>query len=270
MQPNLTLTPEQKLQLTSSIADFRLWLVKTLGGTKIATYKKVSFPKPTRDDWIMWVDEAKGDVNFNSYVIGKCSFEYFEIIVIHECFHLFVQALPNKSDARMIKHGFGETTMKMLDIEADYFTALYYKQSKDANLVDILSLYAEGSRVFGDPRVLVPKLERFIGSILSITNLYFAYPNNTEVLENDLYLPTIAGVHTEDVLHVVISRNAHFLMAHIRANWQDFQNLAKAYTHTGDLTVKGYVGLLVRFCEKALERPAPAKIKKQISLLANS
>jgi hypothetical protein len=254
--------------LLKSIEGFREWLMKALPRATITNYKAIRCVPPSRDDWIMWVDDEKDEVHFNPYVISKCSVEYFELIVIHECFHLFVQDLPNKSDARMIKHGFGESIMKMLDIEADYYTALYYKDVKNASLIDVLTLYAEGSQVFGDPRVLTPKMERFIGSVLSICNVYFMHPNKSKIVEADLFLPTLDGIHTDETLYVVISRNFHFMLDEIKANAQDFAELKKAYTNTGGLTISGYVVLLVTFAAKALGHEVPAKIKRQMKSLA--
>ena len=264
------LTEDQQSELLTSIHAFKNWLEKALPRAKITSYDQYKCVKPTRDDWIMWVDDEKSEVHFNPFVTSKCSIEYFELIVIHECFHLFVQDLPNKSDARVIKHGFGESIMKMLDIEADYYTALYYKDVKNKSLVDILSLYAEGSRVFGDPRVLTPKMERFIGSILSICNVYFNHPTKTKIIEADLYLPTIDGIHTEETLYVVISRNFHFMLDQIHANAKDFSDLKKAYTNTGGLTTSGYIELLVSFASKALGREVPASIRRQVQAASKS
>ncbi len=258
---------EQDLLLESIFA-FRKWLEKTLPRAQITNYREFKCVAPSRDDWIMWVDDDNKEVHFNPHVTARCTLEYYELVVIHECFHLFVQDLPNKSDAKMIKHGFGESIMKMLDIEADYYTALYYKDVKNASLIDILTLYAEGSRVFGDPRVLTPKLERFIGTILSVCNVYFNHPTKSKVIEADLYLPTIDGIHTEETLYVVISRNFHFMLDQIRANAQDFAELKKAYINTGGLTTRGYVELLINFASKALGREVPAKIKRQMQALA--
>lgn len=264
------LSEQQQTLILSSIKSFRIWLEKALPRAQITDYKVFKCVKPTRDDWIMWVDDEKAEVQFNPFVTSKCSFEYFELIVIHECFHLFVQDLPNKADARMIKHGFGESIMKMLDIEADYYTAVFYKEVKNASLVDILALYAEGSRVFGDPRVLTPKMERYIGSILSICNVYFNHPNKSKIVEADLYLPTIDGIHTEETLYVVISRNFHFMLDQIHANAKDFSELKKAYTNTGGLTTSGYVELLISFAAKALGHEIPIKIKRQMKSIVGS
>ena len=264
------LSGDQRAQLQESIREFHNWLEKTLPGSVVVKWETVRFPQPDRDDWIMWVDAAKKEVCFNSHVLCRCSFEYFELIVIHEWFHLAVQSLPNKSDARLVKHGFGESIMKLLDVEADFYAARFFKECRGTTLIEILSLYEEGSRVFGDPRVLVPKLERFIGAILSIANMYFANPTKRRAKDADLYLPTIVGIHTDEVLYTVVARNYHFVLRPIHANSVDFANMMRAYTNTGNLTTYGYVELLLRFSEKALARSAPSRVNGQLATLRRS
>lgn len=40
----------------------------------------------------------------------------------------------------------------------------------------------EGSKIFGDPKIRALKLERFLGSVLSIANAYFENPITEESL----------------------------------------------------------------------------------------
>jgi hypothetical protein len=46
-------------------------------------------------------------------------------------------------------------------------------------------------RFLATPQIRVIKLERFIGSILSIAKVFFERPDDEAVTECDLYLPTI-------------------------------------------------------------------------------
>jgi hypothetical protein len=82
------LSARQKTALKASIAEFHRWLEKELPGSVAPKRGKVRFPKPDRDDWIMWVDKEHEEVCFNSHVLSKCSFLYFELIVIHEWFEV--------------------------------------------------------------------------------------------------------------------------------------------------------------------------------------
>src|SRR5919198_3497298 len=146
-----TLSARQKKELKTSINDYLAWLRTKVEVGGAAKYKHFSFPKPSAADWIMWV-RCPGDeeVLFNTHILRKCSLDYYKMVVLHECFHLFVQDLPNKEDAKRLKDDFGDEMMKLLDIEADYFTWLYYRERLQKNLIDILKLQYEGSKVFGD------------------------------------------------------------------------------------------------------------------------
>jgi hypothetical protein len=71
------LTQSQKTDLEASINSFKSWLRKSKGLRLDAAtrYEKLCFPRPISGDWIM---QVKGpEVQFNTYVIDRCSFEYF-------------------------------------------------------------------------------------------------------------------------------------------------------------------------------------------------
>lgn len=264
------LTKTQVQELVDSIHSFRHWLSKVLPNAVIADYDGFSCVPPTEDDWIMLVDRNKKLVQFNPDVAKNCSLAYYEMIVIHECFHLFVQDLPNKSDARLVTTGFGESMMKMLDIEADYFTALYLKDVKRASLVDVIAHYSEGSRVFGNPDIITPKLERFIGTILSVCNAFFQPRTRNSLVTTEIYIPKIKANHREETLHVIVSKSSYSILTSIRANAQDFANLRRAYTNTGGLTDSEYVSLVVNFAAKALDRDIPVDVNQQLKILARA
>lgn len=259
------LTAREANDLTASIRDYVDWLqtkIEVLGAGK---YTAVKFPRPTQEDKLMWLDPAtEGTVFFNTYNIYKTSYDYYRMVVLHECFHLYVQDVPNKEDAKRVRDDFGDVIMKLLDIEADYYTALFYKECRKASLVDIFSLYYQGSRMFGDPKIRVTKLERFIGAILSIANLFLTHPEDDPVDESDLYLPTVSNIPTEGTLHILIARKAHFVLSAITADYQDLYEMKKCYTSALEYTLSGYVDRLIRFASKALCHPMPAAIFRQI------
>jgi hypothetical protein len=206
----------------------------------------------------------ENSVQFNTFMVGQCSFAYYEMVVLHECFHLFVQDLPNKEDAKRLKDDFGDHVMKLLDVEADFYTALYLKERRDVTLVQIFELMYEGSRVFGDPKIRIMKLERFIGSVLSIAKLYLTNRRGRRVTDSDIYLPNISNIPTEDSLHILIARKSHFVLSNIRADIQDFYDLKKYYTNLGSYNPSGYVRRLMDFATKALGLGIPARVRKEL------
>lgn len=263
------LTLRQEQRLSSSIRDYLKWLrakVDVQGADKYTVFR---FPRPTTEDKVMWVDpSADRTVYFNSYMCAKCGFDFYRLVILHECFHLFVQGVPNKEDAKRVKDDFGDVIMKLLDIEADYYTTLYFKERRRASLVDIFSLYYQGSLAFGDPKIRVTKLERFIGAILSIANVYFAHPDDKPVSASDLYLPTVSNIPTEESLHILIARQSHFELGSIHADYQDLYEMKKCYTNASAYTLRGYVDHLLHFASKALNYPIPNKMVAEIENLA--
>lgn len=261
-----TITELQQQKLRASIRAFLQWLPDKVALVNSDTYK-FEFARPTRADWLMRVSHDKGEtiVTFNPAITAQCSYRYYEMVVLHECFHLFVQNIPNKDDAKRVKDDFGDVTMKLLDIEADYFTAMFLREHQGATLVDILKLLYEGSRVFADPHVRTTKLERFIGSLLSI-----AAPHvdprwrNTDV---SLYLPTLGNIPTEETIHILILRRTNCFVSTIHASYQDFYEMKLCYTMADQYSIRGYVSQLVRFACKALDCDMPVRVARQVDEL---
>ena len=260
---------EKQKQLQCCINDFLVWLRTKMEASAADKYEVFDYPIPTEEDWIMKVeDERDVKVSFNTYITGKCSFDYYRLIVLHECFHLFVQDLPNKLDAKRLRDDFGSVMMKLLDIEADYYTALFYKEVIGAGLVDIYCLNYEGSKIFGDTKIRLTKLERFIGSIISIANAYFKYPDHKEkVIEKELFLPNVSNIPMDDTIHVLMTRNSHFMITEINADYHDLIELKKCYTRADKMEQKDYVRSVLGFACKALEKQLPEPIKDQVFAL---
>jgi hypothetical protein len=264
-----TLTATQQQELIDSVHAFRQWLAEALSDDALEKYEVFSCVTPTPEDWIMRVNGATRAVEFNPAVASRCSLAYFEMIVIHECFHLFAQRLPNKDEARMIKANFGDHMMKTLDIEADYYTALYLRDIKGASLVDVLAQYSEGSRVFGDPKLLNWKFERFIGTVLSVCNAFLDPKHSHNPAATDLFIPTVNGVHTEDCLYAVRFQGSHCALVEIAVNPQDFINLKRAYTNRDALAPREYVSLVLNFAAPALGFTVPAEIEAEVAALGS-
>src|ERR1700722_1820701 len=116
-QHNGLMTPIERKRLLRSILAYLLWL---RGKVQVAEPHdfKIVFPPPVNEDWLMRV-QRPGVVEFNSYMLTQCNFDFYELVVLHEAFHLFVQGLLNKEDVKQLKDDFGDMMMKLLDIEAD-------------------------------------------------------------------------------------------------------------------------------------------------------
>ncbi len=262
-----SLTTTQSQDLLKSLNDFATWLEKkrvvdTLD--HINHYVDLPF---ANEDWVMKVNVAEKTVSFNTLIAKRCSYEYYKCVVLHEFFHLAVQRVPNKEDAVRVKDDFGDELMKLIDIEADFFTALYFKEQLNYTLVGFLRLYFEGSQVFLDPRIRAVKFERFIGTLLSITKMFLAPKRKDNGFEFDLYLPTIRTVYTEDSLHVLVVKKEHIYFDTITASYLNFIDLKKCYSNIDSLTEKAYVRQLVEFACKALQVVIKKDVTEEIETL---
>lgn len=248
----LHLPESQQKELQNEISSFLNW-IDSLGIKKHAEYNFVYLEKEAKEDWVMWVkDPDSKTVSFNTYMASKCTFEYFVSVVLHECFHLFVHDIPNKSDAKRLRDDFGDVAMRVLDIEADFYVAEYFRYKKNYSLENVFRYFHEGSRIFGDPSTRIGKLERFVGSVLSISN---ASLRKIKPGTRKIFLPTVQNILTEQSMNVLIIDEKQFNTSTINATVKDFQILNRIYTEPKNLDE--YVEQLIAFSRKALKISDP-------------
>ena len=257
------ISEKQKTELGNDIAKFLAWLRGKLNSNSTKKYNYIDFSEPDEGDWFMEVpSELNAPVKFNTHALNSCTFEYYRMIVIHECFHLLVQDIPNKIDAKRLKDDFGDPVMVFLDIEADYYTYLYLHEFHSYSLVDIFLLNYEGGSVFGDRYIRFPKFERFISSSLTIVNYYFNQLNS----KKEIYLVSIKNLATEDKLHTLVSKATHFEAVNFDVNKQTINELSKCYKRETS-NKNEYVSNIIQLCASILELSIPDQISKEIDAL---
>ena len=237
-----------KDKLMKAINQFDEWLIdQKIKAAKFDLTKIVIEPF-SNDDWIMKVAKAEsGDtVSFNPNVYRTSNYDFFEVVILHEYFHLVVQKVPNKEEATMIKDYFGSDFMSLIDIEADFYVA-YYLKGKGYDVKKYWELYFTGTKVFSDKWIRNKKFERFIGSLLTINKLFFDDKNNF-----DLYLPSVSPIYTEENMKVLVIKEKHICFEEIVAEYKDFVMIKDAYKNPSDHTFDGYFKKIISFTEKAL------------------
>lgn len=261
------LSKEEEIKLFEVLNSFIDWLAKKGMVENMPEISGVEMPYST-DDWVMRFNTKNGEVSFNTFLRQKGSFGYYQSIIIHEFFHLAVQKVPNKDDATKVKDDFGGELMKLIDIEADFYTALFYKEMLGYNLVEYLTLYWEGSNVFKDRWIRIGKLERYIGTLLGITKMFINHPNKKDRVEAfDLYLVAISPLFSGDKAHVLIVTKDNIFFDWINASVDDFNSIKDCYTNDDEISLKAYVKKIIRFVTKALNLDTPELIQKQIENL---
>ena len=152
-----TISETEKQELITELNNFATWLNENaITKEQIVIHQNIETPY-ANEDWMMRVDMENNTVSFNTLFRSRCSELFFKQVVLHEFFHLAVQKVPNKEDAVKLKDDFGDQLMKLIDIEADFFTALYMKERLDVDLINYLELMYEGGRIFGDSWIRIGK-----------------------------------------------------------------------------------------------------------------
>ena len=219
------LSSEQIEELVNLLNQFSNWLQKNdiidKGSTIVSTF---DFPFEN-SDWVMKVDEKKNSVSFNTDLIRIVSFEYLKLVFIHEYFHLIVQTVPSKDNVTKIKDDFGGELMKLIDIEADYYSASFFKENHNWDLNKYLKVYFIGRNAFIDTWIRPGKFERFIGSMLSIIKLFKdSEPKYT------LFLPTIGPIYTEESIRIIVFNEKNVYFKNVQASngliteWKELYN----------------------------------------------
>nr|WP_315424774.1 hypothetical protein [uncultured Pedobacter sp.] len=243
------LDSDSEHKIREALKSFDEWLIgQGIKDTKFDLDHIVIEPF-SNDDWIMKVAkmEAGETVSFNPNLYRSSSYDFFEVVILHEFFHLVVQKVPNKDDATMIKDYFGSDFMSLIDIEADFYVA-YYLKTKGYDLRKYWELYFNGTSIFSDKWIRNKKFERFIGSVLTINMLFSNNENNF-----DLYLPSVSPIYTEENMKMLVIKEKHICFEEIIAEYKDFVMIKDLYKNPSDLTFEGYFKKIISFTEKALK-----------------
>ncbi|MCR5861155.1 hypothetical protein LRS05_02895 [Flavobacterium sp. J372] len=242
------LDDDVKERLLKSIQDFGDWLTSIGISYKKFDLDRIKFEPFSDQDWIMRVKTSEGKkyASFNPYILKNCSYEFFEIVILHEYFHLIVQGVPNKEDATKIKDDFGSDFMSLIDIEADFYVAYYYKEKYQFTLEKYWTSYFDGSKIFIEKLIRNKKFERFLGSVLTINKLF-----ESQECSFDLYLPSISPVFTQEKMSVLVIRQKHIAFEQFSTKYEDFRDLKKLYIQPDHLSVDGYIAIIKKFTDNA-------------------
>ncbi|WP_026706107.1 hypothetical protein [Flavobacterium soli] len=236
-----------KSEVLKEIQDFTSWLNLEKYCTETFQVSNIKIEPFSKDDWIMRVDqiEDRKEVFFNPNLLKNSSKEFFKVVVLHEYFHLLVQKVPNKEDATKIKDNFGNDFMSLIDIEADFYVALYLKSEKGYSKQKYWETYFEGVRVFKDDWIRNKKFERFLGSILTINRLFA----NDGVF--DLILPSITPLFTEDHIKVLVLKKEHIYFDTLPLSLEELKEMRGIYLNPTDYDFEDYYKKIEDFTKQS-------------------
>lgn len=237
-------------EVLKEITDFNTWLNNEGYSKNTFKISNIKIEPFSKDDWIMRVKQIENQqlVFFNPNLLKESSTEFFKVVLLHEYFHLLVQKVPNKEDATKIKDNFGNEFMSLIDIEADFYVALYLKSKKGYSQKKYWEVYFEGVRIFKDDWIRNKKFERFLGSILTINNLYC----NEDCF--DLFLPSISPLFTEDHIKVLVLKREHIYFDILPINLEDLKQMKDIYSNPQDFNFEGYYKKITFFTDKSISK----------------
>jgi len=250
--PQEVFTETSKQALFTDLKEFGKWLLSKNVLSKLPPLDRViDFPF-AEDDWVMNVDEKRKSVSFNTYMVDGTSPDFYRLVVIHEYFQLVVQRVPHKEKVTKIKDTFGSELMKLIDIQADIFTALFLKETKGYSLDQYLRILFIGRSAFSDSWIRPMKLERFIGSVLSVGRIFLATNKNGDLREYHSYLPTISPFYTENCLRLLVLKNEHIYYRDVTVDSDDILVLKQCYGDNSHMEVEDYVNALKDFIQRVI------------------
>jgi hypothetical protein len=221
------LTPRQKRTIQTLTTRFIPWCEKWLGRTPAMYSRAIHFPEPTADDWIVRV--KSGHVEINTQLGTRCTFDSFVVICIHELAHVFVQGIPNKIDAQRVRDSYGDHMMVLFDIQADVLAAEFMRSVYRIDITGMLGIYYDTGSVFADQQIRTWKLDRFLGTVLTLTNAWMIEPPQEGGAPYPVIVPSISAVATEEVLHLLEVRPLSNRMQDVFISLDEFRLLRACY-----------------------------------------
>jgi hypothetical protein len=228
--------------------DFILWLFQSELINDRLEIQEITFDSFGSDELLV-VDNIDNNnvLRFNYDYYDKCkSIDFFLITVLHETYHVYINKIPNKKDAKRIKDFYQDRMMLHIDVEADCYTAQYFRDRHDWTFDRYLRVYYEGLVVFRDPEIRPLKFERFLCSMHSLAELFFRetygiYRISSESVRIHKGSP-YAIIHREKVTEVV----------KLYLSMNDLEDMQIMYQYGTDYSVTEYVTILHEVLQKSI------------------
>jgi 8-oxo-dGTP diphosphatase len=104
----------------------------------------------------------------DSKILTKSNVFFGAIVILHDLYHNLKQNIQSIDDVNTIRDLFGQNEMLIVDIDADIEIFIFFKKYYNYTFVKYLDTLYDGLNVFHDNTTRLPKVQRFIGSIISI------------------------------------------------------------------------------------------------------
>ena len=142
-------------------------------------------------------DLDQNTLKVNSSILTNSNVFFGSLVVLHDLYHNVTQKIDSMTEVNAIRDLFGQNEMLMIDIDADLEIYIFFKKYYNYTFIKYLDTLYSGMTVFNDKNTRLPKLQRFIGSIISIymsdtVNRTVYYPSLSKI-SNIMYLYAMSG-----------------------------------------------------------------------------
>jgi 8-oxo-dGTP diphosphatase len=121
-------------------------------------------------------------------IITGTNLFFIAIVVLHDLYHNLKQGISSHDEVLLVRDVFDYSTMLLMDIDADLEIYKFFVKYYDFNFQKYIETLYQGGDVFRNTIARMPKMQRFLGSMMSI---YHLGNSNQKVI----YFPNLTKIH---------------------------------------------------------------------------
>ena len=173
-------------------------------------------------------------------ILTKSNVFFGAIVILHDLYHNLKQNVQSLDDVNIIRDLFGQNEMLMIDIDADVEIFIFFKKYYNYSFIKYLDTLYDGLSVFHDNTTRLPKVQRFIGSIISI---YVS-----EKSDRVIYFPSLSKI--SDNLYLISSSKNGLQFNKTQIHQHELDEIVEILKNPKLKTKDEFIVILDSFCKK--------------------
>lgn len=184
-------------------------------------------------------DYDSGILEIDIKLLTSTNVFFSSIVILHDMYHNLKQGITAYQDVVAIRDIFGQNEMLMFDIDADVEIFRFLQKEYGFSFQKYLEVLWEGSTVFRDVVTRMPKVQRFMGSIMSI----YALSRNQKII----FFPNITKIH--ETLFVISASSTGLKFHQLGIKDFDLHKTITAFQDVNKLNKEEFTKTLTDFCD---------------------
>ncbi len=178
-------------------------------------------------------------LKIDSQIFTKSNAFFAAIVVLHDLYHNLIQNVLSIEDVNIIRDLFGQNEMLMIDVDADIEIFMFLQEYYNYSFVKYLDTLYDGLSVFHDNSPRLPKVQRFIGSIISI---YISQKG-----ERIVYFPSLSKI--SDVLYLFSSSKKGLQFNKTKIQQNELDNIVEILKNPQLKSKDEFIIIIEGFCK---------------------